>query len=210
MAHTQHWSAGLESWMIDVPCVRREIHARSTHPQVPVKRHRGRRDTRTHGSHRRTSQPSLTTIPTHNRTQARPRDDRRARSRPNLGRDARIATNQKPPHTTHPKKTGGSRVTSTGKKTGGTGEPGHTHNSSKSARKPNRFLPAGNFSPVGQTSKDTNQFERPRCERRGLSKTRLEHWARGELSGNFPGPHLSQDLSFRNTLFEGELARELD
>ena len=33
MAHTQHWSAGLESWMIDVPCVRREIHARSTHPQ---------------------------------------------------------------------------------------------------------------------------------------------------------------------------------
>ena len=111
----------------------------STHPPVPVKRHRGRRDTRTHGSHRRTSQPSLTTIPTHNRTQARPRDDRRARSRPNLGRDARIATNQKPPHTTHPKKTGGSRVTSTGKKTGGTGEPGHTHNSSKSARKPNRL-----------------------------------------------------------------------
>ena len=90
--------------------VRREIHARSTHPQVPVKRHRGRRDTRTHGSHRRTSQPSLTTIPTHNRTQARPRDDRRARSRPNLGRDARIATNHRTPLTLKRQGGAGSQV----------------------------------------------------------------------------------------------------
>ena len=190
-------------WRLDVVCVRREIHARSTHPQVPVKRHRGRRDTDT-----RITQTNLTTIP-HNHPDPQPHTSTTARrptsqepTEPRSGRTHR----HKPPHTTHPKKTGGSRVTSTGKKTGGTGEPGHTHNSSKSARKPNRFLPAGNFSPVGQTSKDTNQFERPRCERRGLSKTRLEHWARGELSGNFPGPH----LSFRNTLFEGELARELD
>ena len=50
---------------------------------VPVKRHRGERDTQgTHRSHGQTSQASLTTNPTHKRAHAQPRDVRRARSRP--------------------------------------------------------------------------------------------------------------------------------
>ena len=122
-------------WRLDVVCVRREIHARSTHPQVPVKRHRGRRDTRT-----RITQTNLTTIP-HNHPDPHPHTSTTARrptsqepTEPRSGRTHR----HKPPHTTHPKKTGGSRVTSTGKKTGGSRDT-HTIQARESARKPNRL-----------------------------------------------------------------------
>ena len=87
--------------------------ARSTPDRhIPKYRYKdtGGDGTHGHGSHKRTSQPSLTTIPTHNRTQARPRDDRRARSRPNLGRDARIATNHRTPLTLKRQGGAGSQV----------------------------------------------------------------------------------------------------
>ena len=66
------------------------------HSTASEKRHRGEvghnqdtRDTRTHGAHRRTSQPSLTTIPTHKRTvtHAHPREARRPTSPNEPGAD---------------------------------------------------------------------------------------------------------------------------
>ena len=82
---------------------------------VPVKRHRGEpghtMDTQgTHGSHRRTSQPSLTTIPhnhpefptlqpaqTHTRTTAEARTARRARTADRTPGRTCVATNHRTP-----------------------------------------------------------------------------------------------------------------